>query len=187
MRRPFALDIGLVRVPGAVRSMLLVAVLVSVSTVHGAPPAPELTARVESSLGSFAKRLEARPPDPSSMHDLLTGYLNRTDEVFGSAFAFAPVEKGGKPFTAVPYVYRKNGRLVRKDLAAMGGDYVSAEWYAKPVREKRPCWSKPYFDKEGGEIDMVTYSIPIYSKGVPPRLVGVVTADLPVESLRKGH
>lgn len=51
-------------------------------------------------------------------------------------------------------------------------------WYSKPVELRKPLWSKPYFDKDGGDVWMITYSIPIYSKDANKKLLGVLTNNL---------
>jgi hypothetical protein len=43
----------------------------------------------------------------------------------------------------------------------------------------KALWSALYFDAGGGEIWMVTYSVPVYDS--ESRLVGVVTSDLPTD------
>ena len=141
----------------------------------------ELKAKVEAALTPFAEELAAKPLDAGTISDLLTDYLKKNPFVYGTAFAFAPAEKDGKAVKLSPYVYRKGDQFIRKDWEVAGDEYTEAEWYAEPVKQKKPYWSKPYFDKYGGEINMITFSVPIYTKDAEPKLIGVVTSDVPVE------
>ena len=129
---------------------------------------------VETRLEVLAARLSDTPDlNPASALRVLRDYLEKNPEVYGAAFAFAPGQDGLK---ISPYVYRDAGGFVEKDLAA-SYDYTAEAWYAQPVATKRPLWSDPYFDEGGGEIWMITYSIPVYDAGA--QLIGVLTNDLP--------
>ena len=47
-----------------------------------------------------------------------------------------------------------------------GCDYTTWDWYRTPMETQKPHWTKPYFDKGAGEIQMVTYSVPIGDKAI---------------------
>jgi hypothetical protein len=139
-------------------------------------------AQVEVSISSLAREFSETPAlDVEKAYGILTEYLKKTPMVFGAAFAFAPMDRGGGVFKASPYVFRKDNELVRRNAAEEGVEYVDMEWYAVPVKEQTAAWSRPYFDVYGGEIDMVTYSVCVYTTGTEKKLIGVVTNDLPVE------
>jgi sigma-B regulation protein RsbU (phosphoserine phosphatase) len=148
------------------------------------PPRVSLVrqAQVEVTISSLAREISETPSlDVEKAYGILTEYLKKNPRIFGAAFAFAPVERDGGVFKSSPYVYRKDNELVRRNAAEEGIDYVDMEWYAVPIKEQKSAWSRPYFDVYGGEIDMVTYSIPVYTSGTEKKLLGVVTSDLPVE------
>jgi len=44
-------------------------------------------------------------------------------------------------------------------------DYTEDEWFRVPVTQRRDHWSRPYFDEGGGDIWMVTYSVPFNRHG----------------------
>jgi len=117
-----------------------------------------------------------------SMPQLLTEYLQQDPDIYGAAFAFAPRVVDGVTTKAAPYIFRQADVFIEKDLID-NYDYTAPdkEWYASPVKEGKPSWSKPYYDKGGGKAWMVTYSVPVYNKG--NRLLGVVTSDviLPIQ------
>ena len=54
-------------------------------------------------------------------------------------------------------------------------DYTADEWFATPAQRKQDHWSAPYFDEGGGDIWMVTYSVPFFRNGA---FAGVVTLDV---------
>ncbi|MFZ2960437.1 MAG: cache domain-containing protein [Candidatus Ozemobacteraceae bacterium] len=136
---------------------------------------PKLMLRVEQSLGAFAHAIKGCPSAPVVMISRLKHYLERTPGVIGAAFAYAP--EANKGVKAAPYVYLNNGIFIEKNLPD-GYDYTGpeVEWYSAPVLEKKAHWSAPYYDKDGAEIDMITYSVPIYNG--EGQLLGVVTSDL---------
>jgi hypothetical protein len=131
--------------------------------------------KVETRLGVLAARLADTPDlDAAAALRILRTYLEENPEVYGAAFAFAPRQADGLKVS--PYVYRAANGFVEKDLAA-SYDYAAEAWYAEPVAMKHALWSDPYFDEGGGEIWMITYSIPVYD--AQARLIGVLTNDLP--------
>jgi hypothetical protein len=132
---------------------------------------------VESALGSLAKSMKAQPPNPEATYDLLISYLKANPRILGATLAFAPLKKDGRVLKTAPYVYVQNGQYLKKDLAA-AGDYLAEDWYVRPVKLKGPYWSKPYFDNLGAQMNMITYSIPIYVGKHPKKLLGVLTSDL---------
>lgn len=135
-------------------------------------------AKVEKALGAFAKQIRAKPMDPATDHRRLEEYLKKNPGVFGAAFCYAPTkDSGGKGWRA-PYVYRSGSGFSTANMSDLDEVYVGREWYDEPVRLGKPHWSKPYFDKEGGKVWMITLSVPVYGKGAKKDLLGVVTSDL---------
>lgn len=142
-------------------------------------PPRKIMKKVEKSLASFAVELKKKPSaSPESMYAELKGYLEKNPEIYGAAFAYPPENNAGE--LNCPYVYRQDGKFIEKNISE-GYDYTApgVSWYSEPVKRRKPYWTKPYFDKGGGEIDMITYSIPLYDG--QKRLLGVVTSDLPVK------
>lgn len=162
----------------------LVALSIAVLGVsdHGHCASEDGTAKTEAALTAFAKKIGAPSRDDASLYETLTGYLKENPDIYGAAFAFAPTEVGGKTVKSVPYVYRKDGKFVSVNLVeSYKTDYTHMEWYAKPAATRKPSWTEPYFDEGGGNVNMVTYSIPVFAKGSTTELLGVVTSDLPVK------
>jgi len=60
--------------------------------------------------------------------------------------------------------------------------YRDWDWYAAARSAGQAHWSEPYLDTGGGDVPMVTYSVPIARGG---KFVGVVTADLSLAYFRQ--
>lgn len=141
------------------------------------PPAAEKT-MVEIALGKLAADLANKTLKTEEMNSLLTAILKASPLIYGSAFAFAPESADGKTKLSAPYVYRIPGGF--KEIQLYNSfDYTLADWYAIPSKTGTPGWSKPYYDAEGGEVVMITYSVPVFSKDKV--LKGVLTADLEIK------
>ena len=86
------------------------------------------------------------------------------------------------------------------DLASRGYNYsvpggTGDEWFVvvrkrteemirNGIYERWGLWTKPYFDTGGGEITMVTYSMPVVIKlNNTLKFIAVVTADIPVNEI----
>ncbi len=136
---------------------------------------------VEQQLAVLAAKLGTpeRLPNPM-VFSLLSSHLDANPDIFGAAFAVAPASSERTDGRSCPYVYRGEEGLIRKDLVD-SYDYTAEAWYRRPVELGHAVWSEPYFDAGGGDIWMVTYSLPLYGEG--DRLIGVVTSDLPVFSI----
>ena len=81
--------------------------------------------------------------------------------------------------TVSPYVYRTADGYVSLNLAVPSYNIDSQEWITAPLAANVGVWTDPYFDAGGGEIWMVTRSVPVRdAEGV----FAIVTTDLPVEA-----
>ncbi len=123
----------------------------------------------------LAEALETLDPDDEGLDRLLRRFVPGDPEVYGAAVAFEP--KAGR--RRVHYYHRRPDRpdeVVSADLAADDYRYWEQEWYVEPVRSGKARWSEPYRDVGGGEVAMVTWSVPV--RGPAGAIVGVATADL---------
>ncbi|HBN08617.1 MAG TPA: serine/threonine protein phosphatase [Cyanobacteria bacterium UBA8530] len=135
---------------------------------------------VEKMASGLAMSLEYYPASSKiDFYRLLEHMVRENPEISGSAVAFASKKAG--TLLPAPYVYRVDGSFARKDLGAGGYRYDIWDWYTLPKELKKPIWSEPYFDEGGGNMLMVTYSVPLFdSKGL---FEGVVTCDVSLEWL----
>ena len=79
---------------------------------------------------------------------------------------------------ASPYVHRADDGYVVLDLAVPSYDIESRAWVTAPLAANAGVWTEPYFDAGGGEIWMITRSVPVRDAG---RIFAILTTDLPVE------
>jgi phosphoserine phosphatase RsbU/P len=74
-------------------------------------------------------------------------------------------------------VYRTATGLEEKELAVPEYGIDEQEWLARPRESRQPMWTEPYYDAGGGEIWMMTRSVPLQRDG---KVYAVITTDLPV-------
>lgn len=116
--------------------------------------------------------------DDPTLLDALTGTVQQTPLIYGSAVALPP----NVDHRAL-YVHRKGEQLVRIAHAEQRVEYADQHWFSDAVAADKPIWSAPYFDRELGETRMVTYSVPwTYPRGG----TAVLTADLQLDTLDIG-
>ncbi len=140
---------------------------------------------VESGIHTVARQLEEVDPPRQEYDKRLRGILEAWPEIYGSTIA---VEVGGaSDYPYAPYLYRRDGVIHAADLARDSYAYRTLPWYRAAVDSRHAAWSPPYFDAGGGEIWMVTYSVPFYRKrpGGGRLLAGVVTADVDLDWMRR--
>ena len=130
--------------------------------------------RVERSLHGFAMELAAAPIDAATLPTRIRAYLGRNPSFFGSTVTFIGANQKA---SVSPYVYKAANGYADKNLVEPGYDIDRQEWLAKARDGKASTWTQPYFDAGGGEIWMVTRSVPLIKDGA---VYGVVTTDLPV-------
>ena len=157
-------------------SLLLLAVLTAQSCRGGAPTQEVLQTTVVAALDTLvAEFVEERPADAAAYAQRLRAYLEAHPAFYGSAVAL--VDEDGT-VTASPYVYRTADGYETLDLATPSYAVEAQDWFTMPLVENTGTWTAPYFDSGGGEIWMITRSVPARDeKGV----FAIVTTDLPVD------
>ena len=135
------------------------------------------TQKVEDAVDGIAWLVEEHLDDPEYMYHITSKLVRESGTVFGSAVAFVPDAFEGMHYFA-PYTFEDQsdgGAIKSMQLGNDKYDYFSMEWYVRPVETGRPCWSEPYIDIGGGEMEMSTYSRPVF--GSDGRIRAVITAD----------
>jgi sigma-B regulation protein RsbU (phosphoserine phosphatase) len=133
---------------------------------------------VEKVVGEVAVILETRPIPLEHLYQVLENTVRAHQEIFGSAVALTALTEGLESAEAtIPYVYRSGESVARKDLGKDQYPYRTFDWYAIPRHQLKAHWSEPYYDEGGGDLLMVTYTVPILA-GPERRLLGLVTGDL---------
>ncbi len=160
----------------AITSLLLIFLVVTLACTASPPTQEALEAEVVSALDALVAELAvARPTDEAAYAERLRAYLDAHPAFYGSAAAL--LDQDGK-VTASPYVYRTADGYATLDLAVPSYNIESQAWVTAPLVANAGVWTAPYFDAGGGEIWMVTRSVPVRdAEGV----FALITTDLPVE------
>ena len=115
----------------------------------------------------------------AAIKERLTKMLEEEDSFFGTTIAFKPTETNSIPFS--PYYYKKEQGIGYRDLAQKDYNYLTKEWYKRPVELKESIWSEPYFDEGGGDMLMATYSNPVFIKD---ELIAILTLDVTLQKIQ---
>ena len=120
--------------------------------------------------------------NPDSLARIPQLVVSKNPVVVGSTMALVPGYSTRDSLYA-PYVARdlETGKLRMLSLATEAYDYPSMEWFTKPLELNDSYWSEPYFDENGGDILMTTYSMPIKDK--TGKVAAILTADISLDWL----
>ena len=78
-----------------------------------------------------------------------------------------------------PYVYRTTNGYASLDLAAPSYNVEAQDRFTAPLAKNSSIWTDPYFDAGGGEVWMITRSVPVRdAEGI----FGIITTDLVVDA-----
>ncbi len=135
---------------------------------------------VETAIANNVPEVEEFIEYPDKMYDITKRILRLNPDIVGSAVAFRPdfYPEKGRQFS--PYAYRLDSVTIKtKQLGSDSYDYHNMEWYVMPVKEDKGYWGNPYLDEGGGEVPMITYSLPL--KDAKGETYGVITADLSLD------
>ncbi len=108
--------------------------------------------------------------------------IEKNRYIYGMSLAVLPEHAPNKKYFC-PYFYQRNGMIFKKDLIPPTYDYLKWDWFRRPLKLKKNLWSRPYFDKGGGNVWMSTYSALIKDKH--GRIVGVATSDVSIGFLSR--
>ena len=109
--------------------------------------------------------------------DTVENFLRRNEQIYGSTIAYEPYQFRRDLYYWSPYYSRTDtGNIRFTQLGNPEYNYFKWDWYTLPKLRNEPVLSPPYFDEGGGEIWMVTWSVPFYNSDGEFR--GVATADI---------
>ncbi len=109
--------------------------------------------------------------------------LRLNPNIAGAAIATNPEEGQQKGKVFAPYAIRDSLGVHTMTLTSKEYDYLHQAWFVRPLDEGKGVWTDPYVDRGGGEILMITYSMPMFNqKG---ELYAVHTADISLDWLNK--
>lgn len=136
---------------------------------------------VEVAINNTAWAIVENLNDPEYMYSITERLLEANPFIYGSAVAFDPYYYNDKGLYYSPYSYRDGDKIKSKQLGSADYDYHHMEWYQISYLMRKPYWNEPYFDTEGGEAMMITYSYPLFDKDGD--LFGILTADVSLQWL----
>ena len=123
-----------------------------------------------------ADLLEDRPADAAAYTERLQAYLEAHPTFFGSAVAL--LDPSGTVIGS-PYVHRTADGYAVKDLAVPSYNIEAQDWFSVPLATNSSIWTDPYFDAGGGEVWMITRSVPVRdAEGI----FAILTTDLIVDA-----
>ena len=126
---------------------------------------------------SLATAVETGKYDENSLKLLIQSTLTQNDQIFGSTVAYEPYQFDSGLYYWSPYYSRTNAdQLKFTQLGTTEYNYFIQEWYATPKQNLIPTLSSPYYDEGGGEIWMITSSVPFFDEF--KNFQGVATADI---------
>lgn len=109
--------------------------------------------------------------------------LQLNPNIIGAAIALNPDYEPLKGQRVASYAYRDSSGIKTKMLNSPTYGYLNKEWYKEPIDSGKGVWSEPYFDAEGGEATMITFSMPLTnSKG---EKFAVQRADIALDWITK--
>ncbi len=131
---------------------------------------------------TLASVLETRDGwSEAELDALLKKSLQQEAHIFGMAIAFETGQFSADVQDFCAYVYRQGDSLQVKQLLPPDYTPIYREWDWYKNAKPGGSWSKPYVDEGGGNIPMVTFSVPFVRDG---KRAGVVTADLSLDYFR---
>ena len=137
---------------------------------------------VSTSADALASIISTSDISDKQIHQTIKAFINSNTSIFGMTVALEPHTLKKFIGNYSPYYYRKENKLDYSDLASISYNYKNQSWYTIPKEKNTAVWSEPYFDEGGGNVRMITYSVPIY---LPDKKIfaGIATADIPLNWL----
>ncbi len=135
----------------------------------------------------LARFLETQPCEQdATLLALLRGLVSDNPEIFGAAAAFEPGAFVKETRAYAPYFFRTDIGIEYLQLASPTYDYFLKDYYHITKLLDKPLWTEPYFDEGGGNILMVTYSVPLHwpsEQSAKTTFRGMVASDVSLEWL----
>ncbi|MFN8382241.1 MAG: GAF domain-containing protein [Anaerolineales bacterium] len=133
---------------------------------------------------NLATAVESGSFDENSLNQIIQSTLINNQQIFGSTVAYEPYQFDKNIYYWSPYFNRTSENEFKfTQLGNPEYDYFNKDWYSTTKQTLAPTLSAPYFDEGGGEIWMVTWSIPFLDKNGNFR--GVATADIDFSKIQQ--
>ena len=140
--------------------------------------------RAEANADSLASVTAIPCITEDEIHQAINALLPIHTKTYGMTVALEPHTLIDSLGDFAPYYYKKGDELVYENLATDNYNYKNQSWYTGPKNLNAYQWSDPYFDEGGGNVQMITYSTPIYTQDTKT-FAGISTADIKLKWLDK--
>lgn len=140
---------------------------------------------VEGATLFLARILQHQNYQPAQLEQMLKDIVANNEDIFGATIALNPaLTENSRGFA--PYYFHRDDGIAYADLTRGEDNYWQRNWYSGAVAAGQALWVEPYFDRDGGEVLMTTFSVPVYrtSEQGAGELYAVVTADITLEELQ---
>ena len=139
---------------------------------------------LEESTELLAEVVVSRDFSEEELRGLLKEAVDEREDLFGAALALDPRFTDDPEAGFAPYYYYRDGEMAFSDLS-QSYDYLLSAWFREPLSAGKAVWTEPYYDEGGGEVSMVTYSVPMFREIDGEQVFyGVVTADMTLDELQ---
>ena len=139
-------------------------------------------AGVENLVALTEAEVVRRFHQPDSLMAVVRQMVDKDTTVMGGCVAFEPYFFPDKGKYFMEYVCLDSlGTVVEQHLGSDQYNYHKMSWFTLPRYKRQGVWSEPYFDEGGGNVLMITYSLPILDKAGHP--CAVLTADVSLDML----
>jgi len=134
---------------------------------------------------NLAPILENIEPNENQIKKFLEPIVRHNKEVFGACVSYEPYSYHPNKKYFAPYYFKDGDSASYKVLGGVDYEYFYLDWYQIPKMLEKPVWTEPYFDENGGNIIMSTYSVPFYKRDNGSReFNGIVTVDIDMSWLK---
>ena len=144
----------------------------------------EIIKPAETITNNLAWIIETGVISKDSILPFLTKVVKNNPTIYASAIAFEPYAFNKDKYYYSPYAYRNGDSIEETILGATDYDYFIMDWYQIPALIQKPYWSEPYYDDNGSNALLSTYSVPFYMNQNGKReFGGIITIDISLEWL----
>ena len=117
-----------------------------------------------------------RPADVEAYNERLLAYYEANPDILVRAYCF--MTRMATSRTCYTSTIRMTGTSTRTFTRPTRRPELQ-EWYTAPLEANAGIWTAPYFDTGGGEIWMITHSVPLRDA---TGIFALVVTDLAVEA-----
>lgn len=141
--------------------------------------------KTELIVKSMQQMAEHSLEEPETMYEIAEFILNSNPLITGSNIAFVEsyYPQLGKWYEPYAGYQKGSKKVIYKQLGRKSHNYLATKWFQDGLAANDGNWSDPYYDPDGGQTTLMTYSRAIFDS--MDRRVGVISADITLDTLKK--